>query len=321
VSDLFADGQLSGKAFPKHLPVYRNTTKLEKGMFGISPSVTEEQMRQKLIESASLFGLTLTDEDITSTAMPVEAQQMMKQSMEAASGLEVPDSIFIPSMVTGEADGVRLEVTYTLTLTVTFEEPIALPNGLTLASDDLMTLKKAGEWLAEEYGSLFGFEKPVCRLDGGDYGVDGIRNLTVTAIDGKEKPYAFDEIFFYGDEAGNLQMLRFYDRQTESAVGDYPLLTLEEARKALEEGRYITSAQTPFTGTVEDCRVELVYRTGESESYYMPYYRFLAEEVGTQVSEYNAERGFKTFTAYYVPAVRPEYLTGMTLWDGSFNGG
>ena len=31
------------------------------------------------------------------------------------------------------------------------------------------------------------------------------------------------------------------------------------------------------------------------------------------------EDGLKTYGAFYVPAVRPEYLEGVPVWDGSFN--
>ena len=31
------------------------------------------------------------------------------------------------------------------------------------------------------------------------------------------------------------------------------------------------------------------------------------------------ENGLKTFGAYYVPAVKSEYLDNMEVWDGRFN--
>lgn len=61
-------------------------------------------------------------------------------------------------------------------------------------------------------------------------------------------------------------------------------------------------------------KVELVYRTGELEEYYMPYYRFYVE-----LPNEERDDGLKTYGAYYVPAVDNVYISNMPLWDGSFN--
>lgn len=46
----------------------------------------------------------------------------------------------------------------------------------------------------------------------------------------------------------------------------------------------------------------------------MPYYRFLVE-----LPQEARENGLKSYGAYYVLAVEEEYLTGLPVWDGSFN--
>ena len=61
-------------------------------------------------------------------------------------------------------------------------------------------------------------------------------------------------------------------------------------------------------------KAELIYRTGEYEEYYMPYYRFYVE-----LPEEERENGLKTYGAYYVPAVESSYIYNMPVWDGSFN--
>lgn len=43
--------------------------------------------------------------------------------------------------------------------------------------------------------------------------------------------------------------------------------------------------------------MELIYRTGEHEECFMPYYRFYVE-----LPEDERENGLKTYGAYYVPA-------------------
>ena len=66
-------------------------------------------------------------------------------------------------------------------------------------------------------------------------------------------------------------------------------------------------------------KVELVYRTGDMEEYYLPYYRFLVELPEEENSEIESEHGLKNYGAYYVPAVESSYLTNMPVWDGGFN--
>jgi hypothetical protein len=61
-------------------------------------------------------------------------------------------------------------------------------------------------------------------------------------------------------------------------------------------------------------KVELVYRTGGTEQYFMPYYRFYVE-----LPDMERENGLKTYGAYYVPAVEGEYISNMPVWDGRFN--
>ena len=82
--------------------------------------------------------------------------------------------------------------------------------------------------------------------------------------------------------------------------------TLDTTGKLLSDSDAVPS-DTP-------AKVELVYRTGEREGYFLPYYRFYLE-----LPSMEEEDGLKTYGAFYVPAVRPEYLEGVPVWDGSFN--
>ena len=46
----------------------------------------------------------------------------------------------------------------------------------------------------------------------------------------------------------------------------------------------------------------------------MPYYRFYVE-----LPDMERENGLKTYGAYYVPAVKGEYISNMPVWEGTFN--
>uniref|UniRef100_UPI0025E0C74F hypothetical protein n=1 Tax=uncultured Gemmiger sp. TaxID=1623490 RepID=UPI0025E0C74F len=84
------------------------------------------------------------------------------------------------------------------------------------------------------------------------------------------------------------------------------------------EGHYLTTVPCEMPGEKFIRKVELIYRTGTEDAYWMPYYRFWVE-VDDVPEAADQDPGLKTYGAYYVPAVAEEYLTDLPLWDGSFN--
>ena len=80
---------------------------------------------------------------------------------------------------------------------------------------------------------------------------------------------------------------------------------------------YITTVPYEMPGEEYIAKVELVYRVGEYEKYYIPYYRFYVELPDAEYKENNNDT--KTYGAYYVPAVEGRYISNMPLWDGHFN--
>lgn len=114
------------------------------------------------------------------------------------------------------------------------------------------------------------------------------------------------------EDTGEL-ILWSIDSLTEAEkMGDYPLLTEEEARDKLLEGEYLTTVPSEMPGEDHIVMTELVYRGGVTEEYFIPWYRFWVELTSSNsegcVSETAEELGLRTFGAYYVPAVRDEYL-------------
>ena len=82
----------------------------------------------------------------------------------------------------------------------------------------------------------------------------------------------------------------------------------------LLDGGYITTVPYEIPGKKYISKIELIYRGSIGENIWMPYYRFLVE-----IPELEQENGLKNFGAYYVPAIEMEYITGLPLWNGSFN--
>ena len=155
----------------------------------------------------------------------------------------------------------------------------------------------------------------------GDYTFDGefSRNYRIYDFSGDEindmLNFAFNEIQLAPNDEGKLMLIRVNDKLScAERIGDYPIISTEEAKDMLLDGGYITTAPYEMPGKKYIAKAELVYRSGIGENIWMPYYRFLVE-----LPEMEQENGLKNFGAYYVPAVKAEFITGLPLWNGSFN--
>ena len=104
-------------------------------------------------------------------------------------------------------------------------------------------------------------------------------------------------------------------------MGDYPLISVEEARTRLINGHYQTSAPVEFPGEDAIAKVELIYRTGGQEEVFLPYYRFyvLLPSGAKGVPPEDSETGLKNYGAYYVPALSDDDVKNMPTYDGHFN--
>lgn len=228
-------------------------------------------------------------------------------------------------IVTAEADG---------TVTVNFEEGLVLPEGLRFTWYDTSS-QEAQETMAyftQQFNQLLNFEEPEVVLSGGyimwnDYDqagnylqevrfereymlYEGVGDETEQLLN-----YKMHYARFYPDDEGRLSLIRIYDNLScADKLGDYPIITQAEAREALLQGNYITSVPYAIEDEALVQKVELVYRSGALEQTLMPYYRFYVE-----LPDMRREDGPTDFGAYYVPAVSPEYISNMPLWDGNFN--
>lgn len=227
--------------------------------------------------------------------------------------------------VTAEADG---------TVTVNFEEGLALPEGLRFTWYDTSSqeAQEAMAYFTRQFDQLLNFEEPEIVLSGGyimwnDYDQAGNylqevrfeREYMLYEGAGDETEqllnYKMHYARFYPDDEGRLSLIRIYDNLScADKLGDYPIITQAAAREALLRGNYITSVPYAIEDETLVQKVELVYRSGASEQTLMPYYRFYVE-----LPDMRREDGLTDFGAYYVPAVSPEYISNMPLWDSSFN--
>ena len=186
-----------------------------------------------------------------------------------------------------------------------------------------MILSEAFETLAylyENYGDIIGISEATF-VTSKEYTFSGeeIRDYRIYDFSGDEindmLNFAFNEVQLAPNDEGKLMLIRVNDKLScGEKIGDYPIISPEEAKDMLLEGRYITTVPYEMPGKKYIARTELIYRSGISENIWMPYYRFLVE-----LPEMAQENGLKNFGAYYVPAVQMDYISGLTLWNGNFN--
>jgi hypothetical protein len=288
------------------LPVYKN------GSYhaaGVPTGLKEEVMMERLENTAKALGIE-------------------------AENIETEKEGLTTTRVTGEADNLKIEVSADGVITVWFDEGLALPEAYNFTYYDTTDeeAEQVLDYLMEQYSALIDFTQPEKVLSGfyvmwNDYDEAGNyismpkyerEYLLYDAAGGDVEDilnYTYNYIQFAPDDNGNLMLIRLYDSLScAEKLGDYPTITADEARSMLLNGNYLTSVPYEITDEELIQRVELVYRNSRTEKIFMPYYRFYVE-----IPEMKHDNGLTDYGAYYVPAIKSEYISNMPMWDGSLN--
>jgi hypothetical protein len=300
------------------LPVYENVLSYDENY--IVQGGDFHKMREFLLEIAGSLGLEEESLTITDDVPDEETKQIITEKLEMG-GDTVPEGYFNPTKLTGEAEGLKIEVNQAMTATVSFEPAVSLPEEYRFTHYAAYgELAETAEYLEKEYADFIGMEHPAANIYGGSYNIYLQQSYWIEFYDRAEDMvqriinYNFNRTAFYCDDQGRLYLARSFRPDLSRMVGEYPIITAEEAKELLRKGNYITTAPYEMPGEEFIGKVELVYRAGEREKYYMPYYRFYVE-----LPEAAMDDGLKAYGAYYVPAVESAYLSDMPVWDGSFN--
>lgn len=184
-------------------------------------------------------------------------------------------------------------------------------------------IKQGYEHLSSEH-TLFCFGSETEKISGvyREYSIDGellseeIRRYCKheTLID---NIIAFNLQSQYEVKGENYTNIRNNDFVSSSFnMGDYPIITWQEAQKKLLKGEYVSSAdESMVTGgkLSEDAiaDVDLIYYTNGNPELYLPYYRFF-------VKYDSADSPNKSYAYFYVCAVSDKYLANYEKLDGSY---
>lgn len=321
VSEIISANPWTEDSQISELPVYKNPLEYHsKSPSMLIGGIDVERMREQLLNVAERLGLDTSKLEVKEVTMSEQELQSLKE-WYANFGEKIPAGQLEPSQLVIETDGMRLDITPDLTTSIFFEPMVELPEEY--CTDDTATEEdylELAQYLQENYGALIDFESPQAEIVGGGYTYDGQRSFHyVSFFDASDSEeailnYNFNRVIFYVNEGKGLTTVRVYATDQSQKVGDYPLITVDEAKEKLAEGQYKSTVPAAFPGLNYVARTELIYRTGQNETYFMPYYRFLVE-----MPEMAQDNGLKTYGAFYVPAVEDEYLSNMIVWDGRFN--
>lgn len=299
------------------LPVYENILSYDENY--IPQGGNFDKMREFLLEVAGSLGLDEESLTITDDVPDEETRQIITEKLQMDGGT-VPEGYFNPTKLIGEGEGMKIEVDQAMTAKVSFEPAQSLPEEYHFTHYAAYEeLAQTAEYLEDEYADFIGMEHPTVNIHGGSYNIYLQQSYGIEFYDWTEDivqriiNYNFNRVAFYCDDQGKLFLARNFRPDLSKLVGEYPIITAEDAKELLLKGNYITTVPYEMPGEEFIGKVELVYRVGEREKYYMPYYRFYVE-----LPEATMDDGLKAYGAYYVPAVESTYISDMPVWDGSF---
>ena len=312
------------------LPVYKNVLEFEY-YYGhqLIGNLDYESMLGFLYELASDLGLSPEDLTVTDNNPKNNSQSIDKLTDTARyHGIEDVEGFIEKcsqaTVFTATAEGIKITVYPDMRADIFFEPTRDLPEkydlGIYSSYEEKLT---AAKYLKKEYRDFIDYTSPKINIYGGDYDIYKNQNYAVSFFDSHGSlaeqivNYNFFSTGFYGHvESKGLWIIRTFRPDLSQKVGDYPVISVEEATGLLNAGNYVTSAPQSFPGEDHIAGVELVYRHGMHDKYFIPYYRFYAE---LPPSGWAVENGFKNYVTYYVPAIESQYIADMPLWDGGIN--
>lgn len=166
--------------------------------------------------------------------------------------------------------------------------------------------------LLEQYPGVTNFKSPEVSI-WGDYTFSGEKLGCFSAFDGAGDitkqilNFNFNQISLDIDYNGQFSGFKIKNSLSAAEkLGEYPIITPQEAQQLYHEGKYITTVSSDYERKDEIAKFELIYRTGNGEETFMPYYRFYVELLNFKAK--NQISGLKCYGAFYVPAIKSEYL-------------
>lgn len=278
-----------------------------------------EKMKQRLKEVAERFGVTLEDSEIVTDFPDIEAYRTQMQEY-GASEEETEELIARvlsnTAAVRAKKNGFSFQIDSAFTVGIHFDEPIPTPDeyasGYHRSPEEA---ERLADYLLSEYRGFLSMKDPQKNI----YSKLGLQFYDRGGSDAETiVNFSLNNTRLCTDDHGDLFVIWAYSNDGCEKIGNYPIISAEEAKTLLVGGNYLSSLDYRITGEEEIAKTELVYRSGIGYETVMPFYRFLVEAFPEKIGQ-TAENTERLFAAFYVPAVRGEYLTDLPA-QISFNG-
>lgn len=137
--------------------------------------------------------------------------------------------------------------------------------------------------------------------------------------------YNLKDMSFHYSENGEIDFVWVHNYTACSEkLGDYPVISVNDAKDKLLNGQYVTSVDEDFyisSGRVEERlirKVDLIYYTHNNQQLFMPYYRFYILLDLFPFERTGLPEDYEHYGYFYVPAVPEEYFVSYKLFDGAF---
>jgi len=282
----------------KTLPVFKNQKN----------SGDADKMRSILLDTISALGYSESDFVITDDEPDEETKKKIIEKFQVI-GEEVSEHYFEPSTYIASREGIEIKVNQAMNAEIYMKQGYELPaqyHFTEIPSEEIMD--QFGDYVYGLYESWFKMECPkmnLLQIGSGNHFRMKFREVSGEGIE-KLLNYNFHQIDVYILD-GKISRIYLYQTDISEKVGDYPLITEEEAKKLFEAKNWMADgvAFVKIPGLEDVEFIDIVYRTGDWEKYYMPYYRFVVETTSAKGTFYQM---------LYVPAVESKYIENMPYY-------
>ena len=285
------------------LPVYRNLAYTDIRM---PVYLSEEQMQETAKNTASALNVDVNDTKVS----------YVKDINQGGASDEILNSVY---KIDAEcSDNITITVYGDGQIRILFEKQ-TLPSEYNFShnSTSKEEAQKTLEYLSDKYDGLLNYDNAVC-YSIADRTFSGDESRSYFVYDNSDDPvksilnYNLSFTTFAPNDNGELMCIWLNNPLCASEyLGDYPIITENEATELLINGKYFSSVPNDYirSGSIvkEDiAKTELVYRNNR-EKYYQPYYKYYVE---LDPDAFNMAESLKNYGIFYVPAVGSEYLEG-----------
>lgn len=284
-------------------PVYKN----------FSIKLNENEMTAKGNEIAKKMGVTVNNLVVHPTEEERKAFiDKLNGAAKDYSDSETQTSYDIIMQVTYVdliCDDLRITVDTTGSVSINIKPTVELPDNIkeSLKNTSNGNYDIVAEYLNNQY-NLSEIKSPATRVITANNRVVSlfVYNKDADCAD-RILEFYFPYIYYAFDSESRLSGIYLQDYKLYEKIGDYPMITAEEAKKLLLENKYI-SGYTDMPKEESIYKVQLQLRN--LDDLLIPYYVFYIETPSLKTEDW------EVYGTYYVPAVKSKYFTNFPGEDG-----